>query len=160
MSLENPLPAVRNHIDWRQRLAHFQGSPVDLDLRSYDEALAEIARLEQAVGALSDAELEARARELRDQARAGAASALLRAPIFAVVREVSRRALGLRPFDVQIVAALALDRGAIVEMQTGEGKTLAAVMPVSLHALTGHGVHVLTFNDYLARRDADWMGPI
>ena len=71
-------------------------------------------------------------------------------PFFALVREAARRTLGLRPFDVQIVAALAMDDGAIVEMQTGEGKTLAAVMPAALNALTGQGVHVLTFNDYLA----------
>src|SRR5260221_13974415 len=66
----------------------------------------------------------------------------------------------MRPYDEQVVAALALHRGAVVEMQTGEGKTLAAVMPVYLNALTGRGLHVLTFNDYLARRDAEWMGPI
>ena len=79
---------------------------------------------------------------------------------FALVREVTRRALGLRPFDVQMVAALALSRGRIVEMRTGEGKTLAAVMPAALHALTGDGVHILTFNDYLAHRDAEWMRPV
>ena len=76
------------------------------------------------------------------------------------MREASRRSLGLRPFDVQVLAALALDNGAVVEMQTGEGKTLAAVMPAVLHGLAGHGVHVLTFNDYLAQRDAEWMAPI
>ena len=86
--------------------------------------------------------------------------ARLRAEFFALAREASRRALGLRPFDVQVVAALALDAGRIVEMQTGEGKTLAAVMPAALNALGGRGVHVLTFNDYLARRDAEWMGPV
>lgn len=84
----------------------------------------------------------------------------LSAPFFALVREVARRALGLRPFDVQVVAALALSEGRVVEMRTGEGKTLAAVMPAALHALTGNGVHVLTFNDCLARRDAEWMQPI
>lgn len=151
---------VRNRVGWRHRLAHFQGSSVELDLRTYDEALAEINGLEHDVGTLSDEELEARARGLRDQARAGAALGLVRAPLFALVREVSRRVLGLRPFDVQIVAAIALDRGRIVEMQTGEGKTLAAVMPAALNALTGQGVHVLTFNDYLACRDAAWMGPV
>ena len=76
------------------------------------------------------------------------------------MREVARRTLGLRPFDVQVIAAFALHGGAVVEMQTGEGKTLAAVMPAFLNALTGRGVHVLTFNDYLARRDAEWMGPV
>ena len=84
----------------------------------------------------------------------------VRAEFFALAREASRRAIGLRPFDVQVVAALALDRGHIVEMQTGEGKTLAAVMPAALQRPRRHGVHVLTFNDYLARRDAEWMGPV
>jgi preprotein translocase subunit SecA len=84
----------------------------------------------------------------------------IRTEFFALVREASRRVLGLRPFDVQVLAAMALDDGHIVEMQTGEGKTLAAVMPASLRALASHGAHVLTFNDYLARRDAEWMGPV
>ena len=84
----------------------------------------------------------------------------LRAPFFALAREAARRALGQRPFDVQLIAALALDDGHVVEMVTGEGKTLTAVMPAALNALAGRGVHVLTFNDYLARRDAEWMGPI
>ena len=84
----------------------------------------------------------------------------IRAEFFALAREASRRAIGLWPFDVQVRAALALDCGHIVEMQTGEGKTLAAVMPAALRALAGQGAHVLTFNDYLARRDAEWMGPV
>jgi preprotein translocase subunit SecA len=79
---------------------------------------------------------------------------------YALAREAARRTLRLRPFDVQIVAALALQRDAIVEMPTGEGKTLVAMLPAYLNALTGRGVHVLTFNDYLARRDAEWMGPL
>lgn len=79
---------------------------------------------------------------------------------FALVREVSQRVLGMRPFDVQLLGAAALQAGRIVEMETGEGKTLAAVLPASLEALTGGGVHVLTANDYLARRDASWMGPV
>ena len=97
---------------------------------------------------------------MRDRARTGDRSEGLRVDCFAVVRELSRRTLALRPFDEQIVAALALDRGAIVEMQTGEGKTLAAIMPAAWNALAGNGVHVLTFNDYLARRDAEWMGAV
>ena len=80
--------------------------------------------------------------------------------LFALVREASERVLGTRPFDEQIVGGLAMNQGKIAEMQTGEGKTLAAVAPVALNALAGHGVHVLTFNDYLARRDAAWMGPV
>ena len=153
-------PRVRNRAGWRQRLARLRGSPVDLDLRAFDEPLAEIARIEHDVAGLSDEQVAERAAELRAGARAGLALDALQAPLFALVREAAKRTLGLRPFDVQVVAALALARGQAVEMQTGEGKTLAAVMPAALHALTGDGVHVLTFNDYLARRDAEWMGPV
>ena len=80
--------------------------------------------------------------------------------VFGLVCEAARRTIDQRPFDEQIVAGLAMAHGRIVEMQTGEGKTLAATLPVALWALDGRGVHVLTFNDYLARRDAEWMGPI
>lgn len=91
----------------------------------------------------------------------GAASiGRLAIPVFALVREAARRALGLEPFEVQILAGLAMAQHQVVEMPTGEGKTLAAVFPVVLHALAGRGVHVLTCNDYLARRDAAWMGPV
>ena len=159
-----PVPAnghaIRNPIGWRERLARFRGSSIELDLRSYDGPLAEITALERELAVLSDDDLDAQAHGLRDHVRSGASRDSVRCRFFAIVREVSRRAVGLRPFDVQIVAGLALDRGAVVEMQTGEGKTLAAVMPVALNALSGGGVHVLTFNDYLARRDAEWMGPI
>ena len=147
---------VQNTIGWRQRLAQLRGSPVAFDLRDYHPELTEINRLGRDVERLSDGEVEARARALRQ--RTG--DSRLRAAFFALARESARRALGLRPFDVQVLAALALDRGHIVEMQTGEGKTLAAVMPAALRALSGQGAHVLTFNDYLARRDAEWMGPV
>jgi preprotein translocase subunit SecA len=149
-----------NAIGFRQRLAHLRGSPVTFDLRPYDQELAEITRLEMDVEHLSDAEIRARARALRDRAGGGQALESIRAAFFALARDASRRVLGLRPFDVQVLAAIALDCGHIVEMQTGEGKTLAAVMPASLRALAGQGAHVLTFNDYLARRDAEWMGPV
>ena len=149
---------LRNRIGWRQRLARLQGSPVIFDLGAYDEPLLEIGRLEPDIEQLSDGALAARAADLRRHAEGGLEP--IRAEFFALVRAASRRALGLRPFDEQVLAAFALDRGHIVEMQTGEGKTLAAVMPAALNALTGRGVHVLTFNDYLARRDAEWMGPV
>jgi preprotein translocase subunit SecA len=155
-----PRRHVRNRIGWRQRLQRLQGSPVQLDLRAFDEPLGEINRLEPVVQALADPAIEGRMRELRSHTRSGGTLAAIRIECFALVREASRRALGLRPFDVQVLAALALHDGAIVEMQTGEGKTLAAVMPAALHALAGAGVHVLTFNDYLAQRDAEWMAPI
>jgi preprotein translocase subunit SecA len=157
---EHSTAGVRNRIGWRQHLDRLQSGAVQFDLRDYDPSLDDINRLEEAVRNLSDAELETRARGVRDRVRSGAPLADVRVEVFALARDASRRALGLRPFDVQIVAALALDRGAIVEMQTGEGKTLAAVMPAALNALAGCGVHILTFNDYLARRDAEWMGPV
>ncbi|RMH15388.1 MAG: accessory Sec system translocase SecA2 [Acidobacteria bacterium] len=151
---------VRNAITWRQRLARLKGSPVELDLRAYDRPLAAVGALEAELAPLADRELLAASQELRARARAGEPRQNLRCRGYALVREAARRCLGLRPFDEQVVAALALDRGAVVEMLTGEGKTLAAVMPAYLNALSGKGVHVLTFNDYLARRDAGWMGPI
>jgi preprotein translocase subunit SecA len=77
-----------------------------------------------------------------------------------VVREASKRALGLRPFDVQIMGAAVLHEGSVAEMRTGEGKTLVAVLPAFLNALTGNGVHVVTVNDYLARRDSEWVGQV
>ncbi|HEX6863294.1 MAG TPA: accessory Sec system translocase SecA2, partial [Thermoanaerobaculia bacterium] len=103
----------------------------------------------------SDGGLGERAARLRLQAGDG-----LLPDVFALVREIARRVLGERPYDVQMLAGIALHQGKLVEMQTGEGKTLAAVAPVALNALAGRGVHVLTYNDYLARRDAEWMGPV
>ncbi|HIJ74079.1 MAG TPA: preprotein translocase subunit SecA, partial [Candidatus Hydrogenedentes bacterium] len=79
---------------------------------------------------------------------------------FAVVRETAKRVVGLRPFDVQILGGIVLHQGSIAEMVTGEGKTLVATMPIYLNALAGEGVHLITVNDYLARRDREWMGPI
>ena len=151
---------IRNRIGWQQWLGRLQGSPIDLDLLAYDVPLAEINELEAGLTALSDNDIQERAHALRRRARAGEPLDALRVALFALAREAARRTIGLRPFDEQIVAGLALDRGRIVEMQTGEGKTLAAVMPAALNALPGDGVHVLTFNDYLARRDAQWMGPV
>jgi preprotein translocase subunit SecA len=108
----------------------------------------------------SDPELSHRAGSLRSQALGGAPLDGLLPDVFALVREIARRVLGERPYDVQMLAGIALHQGKLVEMQTGEGKTLAAVAPVALNALAGRGVHVLTYNDYLARRDAEWMGPV
>jgi preprotein translocase subunit SecA len=153
-------PQIRNQIGWRDRLSQLRGSNVQLDLRDYDQPLDDIARLEAELQGASDDTLTARAAGLREAVRAGEPLTDLRTRLYAVAREAARRTLGLRPFDVQIVAGLAMDDGRIVEMQTGEGKTLAAVLPAALNALTGNGVHVLTFNDYLARRDAGWMRPI
>jgi preprotein translocase subunit SecA len=152
--------ALLNRPGWKDYLRRLQGSTVRLDLRGYAPPLAAIAALETACRDLSDGEILQRSRALRARARSGEPRAALRASLFALAREASLRALGQRPFDEQIVAALALDDGHVVEMATGEGKTLAAVMPAALNAFSDRGVHILTFNDYLARRDAEWMGPV
>jgi len=151
---------VRNRVGWPERLARLRGSSVEFDLRSYEQPLAEIERVGRELTALTDDALRERARGVRARRGTGNDVHAIRTDLVALIREVASRTIGLRPFDEQIVAALALDRGAIVEMQTGEGKTLAAVIPVSLAAMAGSGAHVLTFNDYLARRDAEWMRPI
>jgi preprotein translocase subunit SecA len=150
---------IRNPITWRDALARVRGSSVRRGLGGFDARLDEIDRHERDVRALSDAALRARVAAVRD-AIGHRPRAEARAELFALARDAARRALGQRPYDVQVVAALALDDGAVVEMQTGEGKTLTATLPVALRALEGRGAHVLTFNDYLARRDAEWMGPV
>jgi preprotein translocase subunit SecA len=109
---------------------------------------------------MPDAQLRSAAATLRTRAAEGSDLDALLPEAFALTRELAQRAIGLRPFDVQIIAGVGLHRRKLVELQTGEGKTLAAVLPAALHALTGRGVHILTFNDYLARRDAAWMGPV
>jgi preprotein translocase subunit SecA len=145
---------------WRQRLGQLQGSTVSFDVDRYRDLVRAITDVEASVSSLSNEDLACRTTALRARARAGAARLDLRVPVFALVREAAARTLGQRPFDEQVFAALAMDEGRVVEMQTGEGKTLAAVMPAALNALSGRGAHVLTFNDYLARRDAGWMGPV
>ena len=120
----------------------------------------EINRLGARLGEVSDANLRSMAAALRKRVLAGTELDALLPGSFALTRELAHRVIGMRPFDVQVIASVALYRGRLVEMQTGEGKTLAAVLPAVLHALTGRGVHILTFNDYLARRDAAWMGPV
>ncbi|MEY2726569.1 MAG: hypothetical protein RLZZ458_2436, partial [Planctomycetota bacterium] len=118
-----------------------------------------IHRSEQLV-ALSDEDLLSRGRRLRWEARAGTSLADLLPDAYALVRESARRCLGIQHFQVQIMGAIAMFEGHIAEMQTGEGKTLTATMPSFLRALSGQGVHVVTVNDYLAKRDAETMGPV
>jgi preprotein translocase subunit SecA len=119
-----------------------------------------VSALEPEIVRLSDSELREKTEEFRERLAAGETLDELLPEAFAVVREVSKRTLGMRPFDVQIMGGIVLHEGKIAEMKTGEGKTLAATMPVYLNALEGKGVHVVTVNDYLARRDANWMGEI
>jgi preprotein translocase subunit SecA len=132
----------------------------DRALKAYQRRVPKITALEPAMQALSDDALTAKTAEFRDRLAQGAKLDDLLPEAFAVVREASRRQLGQRHFDVQLVGGMVLHEGKIAEMKTGEGKTLVATLPVYLNALTGKGVHVVTVNDYLARRDAEWMGQI
>jgi len=122
--------------------------------------VSRINELESAMAALSDAELHAKTAEFKGRHAQGESLGDLLPEAFAVVREASKRTLGMRHFDVQLVGGMVLHQGRIAEMRTGEGKTLVATLAVYLNALPGKGVHVVTVNDYLARRDAEWMGQI
>jgi len=136
------------------------GSANDRLVRSLQPQVDAINALEAELEKLSDAELKARTDQFRAELSAGKKPDELLIPAFATVREASKRSLGMRHFDVQLVGGMILHRGAISEMRTGEGKTLVATLAVYLNALEGKGVHVITVNDYLASRDADWMGKI
>lgn len=136
------------------------GSPIELDVRPYFESLDAIAAVD--VHGLTDAELRRRADAVRQRAAAAQPDRLddLLPEVFAIAREASARLLGLRPFDVQLAAGVALHRRRLAQLATGEGKTLVAVLPAILHALSGGRVHIFTANDYLARRDCEWMAPL
>ena len=136
------------------------GSSNDRRLKGYRPKVAAINALEPEFEALSDDELRAKTVEFRAELAAGKTIDDLTAPAFAAVREAAKRTLKQRHFDVQLVGGLVLHEGAIAEMRTGEGKTLVATTAVYLNALGGQGVHVVTVNDYLARRDSEWMGQI
>lgn len=127
-------------------------------LKQYSKTVAQINALEPAMEKLSDAELQAKTPEFKERLAQGATLDDLLPEAFAVCREASKRVLKMRPFDVQLIGGMALHQGRIAEMGTGEGKTLVATLPAYLNALAGKGVHVVTVNDYLAERDAAWMG--
>jgi preprotein translocase subunit SecA len=130
------------------------------EIKKLQKTVDRINELESRISALSDAELQAKTPEFKDRLAQGAGLDDILPEAFAVVRETSRRVLGMRHFDVQLMGGMVLHQGRIAEMRTGEGKTLVATLPVYLNALTGKGVHVVTVNDYLARRDSEWMGRI
>jgi preprotein translocase subunit SecA len=136
------------------------GSKNERELNRLKPLIGAINELEPAVAQLSDGQLQAKTGEFRERLAQGETLDDLLTESFAVVREVARRTLAQRHFDVQLVGGIVLHEGKIAEMKTGEGKTLAATLPVYLNALTGKGVHVVTVNDYLAKRDAAWMGAI
>jgi preprotein translocase subunit SecA len=136
------------------------GSANDRALKAYRRRVPQINALEPAMEALSDEALRARTAEFRERLAGGVTLDEILPEAFATVREASKRTLGQRHFDMQLIGGMVLHEGRISEMKTGEGKTLVATLPVYLNALAGHGVHVVTVNDYLARRDAEWMGQI
>jgi preprotein translocase subunit SecA len=136
------------------------GTSNDRKVKGYRARVEEINALEAELVALSDEELRARTAMFREQYKDGATLDDLLVPAFATVREAAKRSLGQRHFDVQLIGGMVLHDGNISEMKTGEGKTLVATAPVYLNAIAGDGVHVVTVNDYLARRDAEWMGQV
>jgi preprotein translocase subunit SecA len=136
------------------------GSSNDRVVRMFEPRVARINALEPEFEALTDQELRAKTVGLREQFKAGKSLDDLLEPAFATVREAAKRTLGQRHYDVQLIGGMVLHKGAIAEMKTGEGKTLVATLAVFLNALAGEGVHVVTVNDYLAKRDSEWMGRV
>jgi preprotein translocase subunit SecA len=136
------------------------GSRNDRLLKTYRKRVEQINALEPEFAKLTDEQLAAKTPELKQRVAGGASLDDVLPEAFATVREAGKRVLNMRHFDVQLVGGIALHEGKIAEMRTGEGKTLVATLPSYLNALTGKGVHVVTVNDYLAKRDAEWMGRI
>lgn len=136
------------------------GTKNDRELKRLSVLLDEVNHFEKEMIGLSDAELQSKTAYFREKLQSGLTLDDILTEAFAVAREASRRTLMMRPFDVQVIGGIVLHEGKIAEMKTGEGKTLAATMPLYLNALEGKGCHVVTVNDYLARRDAEWMSPI
>ena len=136
------------------------GTANDRIVKGFDKPVAKINALEPELAKLSDEQLRAKTTEFRERLAKGETLDDLLVEAFAVVREAAKRTLGQRHFDVQLKGGMVLHQGKIAEMKTGEGKTLVATLPVYLNALEGKGVHVVTVNDYLAKRDSEWMGQI
>src|SRR5579871_3332138 len=141
-------------------LAKVFGTKHEREIKALRPIVSAINDLEPQMQALTDDELAAQTVHFREQIAQGATLDDLLIPAFATVREAGRRVLNMRHFDVQLIGGVTLHRGKIAEMKTGEGKTLVATLPVYLNALDGKGAHVVTVNDYLARRDSEWMGRI
>ncbi|MEI8296046.1 MAG: DEAD/DEAH box helicase, partial [Alphaproteobacteria bacterium] len=141
-------------------LKKFLGSANERMIRRYQKIVPSINQLEPAIAALTDDQLRERTAWLKNRLAQGESLDDILVDAFATVREASKRTLGMRPFDVQLVGGMILHHGIISEMKTGEGKTLVATLPIYLNALTGKGVHLVTINDYLAQRDSNWMGQI
>src|SRR5689334_24366512 len=141
-------------------LAKIFGTKNEREIKAMLPAVQAINDLEPKMRELTDIDLAAKTIEFKERLAQGATLDDLMIEAFAVVREAGRRFLNMRHFDVQLIGGMVLHHGKIAEMKTGEGKTLVATLPVYLNALEGKGVHVVTVNDYLARRDSEWMGRI
>ena len=139
-------------------LAKVIGTQNERDLKKLRPIVAQVNALEDSIKPLSDEALRGKTAEFRARLANGETLDDLMPEAFAVVREAGRRVLNMRHFDVQLIGGATLHQGRIAEMKTGEGKTLVATLPAYLNALEGKGVHVVTVNDYLARRDSEWMG--
>ncbi len=145
---------------FKQIIEKIFGTENERDLKKIRPLMEAVRELEPRIQALTDAQLLAKTAEFKEKLNQGAALDDILIEAFAVVREAARRTLNMRHFDVQIVGGIVLHQGRIAEMKTGEGKTLVATLPAYLNALDGRGVHIITVNDYLAKRDTQWMGPI
>jgi len=136
------------------------GSRNDRLIKAYEKTTTIINEFEEKLSKLSDQQLQAKTNEFRDRLKKGASLDDILPEAFAVVREASVRVMGMRHYDVQMIGGMVLNEGKIAEMRTGEGKTLVATLSAYLNALPGEGVHVITVNDYLAQRDAEWMSKL
>jgi preprotein translocase subunit SecA len=136
------------------------GTQNDRELKSIYPIVDRINQLESTIKPLSDAQLQAKTAEFKERLSRGETLDAILPEAFAVTREAAWRVIGQRHYDVQMIGGITLHRGRIAEMRTGEGKTLVATLPSYLNALAGKGVHVITVNDYLARRDSSWMGQV
>ena len=134
------------------------GTKHERDMKKLRPIIEQINSLEAGLQALTDDQLKAKTPEFQNRIKNGESLDAILPEAFAVCREASRRVLGMRHYDVQMIGGIYLHRGGIAEMKTGEGKTLVATLPTYLNALEGRGVHVVTVNDYLAKRDTEWMG--
>jgi preprotein translocase subunit SecA len=141
-------------------LAKVFGTANERELKRLVSPVAQVNAFEPSIAALTEEQLRGKTAEFRLRLEQGETLDDLLPESFAVVREAGRRVLNMRHFDVQLIGGIVLHRGKIAEMKTGEGKTLVATLPAYLNALAGQGVHVITVNDYLARRDSEWMGRI
>ena len=141
----------------QRTLSKVFGTSNDREIKRIVPLVEQVNRLEPGMTALSDAQLQARTPDFRQRLENGEPLDDLLPESFATMREAAKRVLGQRQYDVQMIGGVILHRGNIAEMKTGEGKTLVATLPAYLNGLTGRGVHIVTYNDYLARRDAEWM---